>query len=94
MDFYNAGARFLQIDDTFFGALTKDLEFNVRSVGENSIMLLKTYIKELCDAFSDKPKDLTLAMHICRGNWHIPQIGDYKFIAKDLFSSNTNGGGY
>lgn len=93
MDFYNAGARFLQIDDTFFGALTKDLEFNARSVGENSIMLLKTYIKELCDIFSDKPKDLTLAMHICRENWYIPQIGDYKFIAKELFSSNTNGGG-
>lgn len=93
MDFYNAGARFLQIDDTFFGNLVRELEFNGKNIGDNPQKLLKIYIKELSDAFKDKPKDLRLAMHICRGNGYIPQIGDYKFIAKELFSSNLNGGG-
>lgn len=92
-DFYNAGCRYLQLDDTIFGDFCGDLEFNAKRTGENPNELKKAYIQRLASVFKDKPKDLKIAMHICRGNEQIPNAGDYKFISYDLFNSKLSGGG-
>lgn len=92
-DFYNAGCRYLQLDDTIFGDFCGDLEFNSKRTGNNPSELKKAYIQRIADIFKDKPKDLKIAMHTCRGNCQIPVVGDYKFISKDLFNSIFQGGG-
>ncbi|HLR54400.1 MAG TPA: 5-methyltetrahydropteroyltriglutamate--homocysteine methyltransferase, partial [Pseudogracilibacillus sp.] len=39
-------------------------------------------------ALEDKPEDMTITIHICRGNFKSSWLyeGDYELIAKDLFS--------
>lgn len=64
--FYDLGCRYLQLDDTSWGMWA--------SFSKNTI---KPELKPLCEAAvkainaiaDNKPNDLTLTMHVCRGNY-------------------------
>ncbi|UII26867.1 hypothetical protein LVD15_00070 [Fulvivirga maritima] len=45
------------------------------------------------DALQDKPDDLLVTMHVCRGNFHSAWIysGGYDVIAEEMFSVNIDG---
>jgi methionine synthase II (cobalamin-independent) len=83
-----AGCRYLQLDDVTFGLLCDP---NVRSQKVWSFdpdELLRLYITTFNRAVSCRPYDMTLAIHICRGNrsGHWGAEGGYDPVAEVLFN--------
>ena len=66
---YDAGCRYVQIDETNYPYLCDpNMYDHVRSIGEDPQGLQIKY-RDLVNAVTkDKPADLTIAMHMCRGN--------------------------
>ncbi|MED5018347.1 5-methyltetrahydropteroyltriglutamate--homocysteine S-methyltransferase [Paenibacillus chibensis] len=87
--FYQAGCRYLQLDDTSWGALFSD-EFRekIKQKGFDPDELVKTFADITIDAVADKPEDMNITIHICRGNFKSSWLydGGYEPIAKELFS--------
>jgi 5-methyltetrahydropteroyltriglutamate--homocysteine methyltransferase len=66
---YAAGCRYLQIDETNYPYLCDpNMHDHVRSIGEDPQGLQIKYRDLLNAVTKDKPADLTIAMHMCRGN--------------------------
>lgn len=93
-EFYRLGCRYLQIDDCFWGVLCYDKV--VEDISEQEL----TYLKELSaknvqSILKDKPADLVITTHICRGNYASTYAGSgaYEPVAKELFGQ-TNYDGY
>lgn len=66
---YEAGCRYIQIDETNFPFLCDTtLHDHVRAIGEDPVKLQFKY-RDLINAVTkDRPADLIIAMHMCRGN--------------------------
>lgn len=88
--FYNAGCRYLQLDDTVWAYLCSDAQrAQVIERGEDPDELAHTYARVINQALEDKPEDLVVAMHVCRGNFRSTWIseGGYEPVAELLFGS-------
>jgi 5-methyltetrahydropteroyltriglutamate--homocysteine methyltransferase len=88
-DLAQAGCRYLQIDEVNLAYLCDpELRRQVVNIGENPATLPKTYAKLLNAAIRDKPADMTVCMHLCRGNFAGAWIaeGGYEPIAELLFN--------
>jgi 5-methyltetrahydropteroyltriglutamate--homocysteine methyltransferase len=88
-DLAQAGCRYLQIDEVNLAYLCDgDLRRQVANIGEDPGTLPKTYAKLLNDTIKDRPKDLTVCMHLCRGNFAGAWVaeGGYEPIADLLFN--------
>ena len=85
----NAGCRYLQIDEVNLAYLCDpELRRQVANIGENPDTLPKTYAKLLNEAITGRPPDMTICMHLCRGNFAGAWIaeGGYEPIADLLFN--------
>jgi 5-methyltetrahydropteroyltriglutamate--homocysteine methyltransferase len=85
---YAAGCRYLQIDDTNLPFLCDPaLRDNVRKIGEDPDTLPKLYVRLMNDALREKPADMTVGVHMCRGNHASSWIaeGGYDPIAEIVF---------
>lgn len=87
--FYNAGCRYLQFDDTSWGALFSESgRENYRKAGHDPSEVIKTFadITEACIA--DKPEDMAITIHICRGNFKSSWLyeGHYDVISEKAFA--------
>lgn len=68
--FYEAGCRYLQLDDIFFAYLCDaDQRAAKAAEGFDPDELIVRYAAMLEAAIADRPEDLTIAMHMCRGNF-------------------------
>ena len=68
--FYDAGCRYLQMDDIFFAYLCDPKHrAEKKSQGIDPDWLISQYAKMMHDAIEDRPDDLVIAMHLCRGNF-------------------------
>ena len=68
--FYDAGCRYLQLDDTVWAYLcSDDQRRQIRERGEDADELARTYARVLNKALEGKPDDLTTGLHVCRGNF-------------------------
>ncbi|MEE3236690.1 MAG: 5-methyltetrahydropteroyltriglutamate--homocysteine S-methyltransferase [Pseudomonadota bacterium] len=68
--FYEAGCRYLQMDDIFFAYLCDPKHrAEKQSQGMDPDWLISKYAKTMHDAISDRPEDMIIAMHLCRGNF-------------------------
>ena len=69
-DFYNHGCRYLQIDDTSWTYLV-DEKFlaKVTQLGYNKEEILQWFWKVSCKALENKPEDMKIATHFCKGNF-------------------------
>ncbi|WP_130834199.1 cobalamin-independent methionine synthase II family protein [[Erwinia] mediterraneensis] len=88
--FYAAGCRYLQLDDTVWAYLCSDEQKQqIRERGEDPEVLARTYARVLNQALADKPADLTVGLHVCRGNFRSTWIseGGYEPVAEILFGS-------
>lgn len=88
--FYDAGCRYLQLDDTVWAYLCSDEQRKIATDrGDDPDELGRIYARVLNEALADKPADLTVAMHVCRGNFRSTWIseGGYEPIAELLFGS-------
>ncbi len=95
-DFAAAGGRYLQIDEVNLAYLCDpELRRQVANIGEDAATLPKTYAKLLNDTIKDKPADMTVCMHLCRGNFAGAWVaeGGYEPIA-DLLFNEINVDGY
>jgi 5-methyltetrahydropteroyltriglutamate--homocysteine methyltransferase len=88
-DLAAAGCRYLQIDEVNLAYLCDpELRRQVSNIGEDPATLPKTYAQLLNAAISGKPADMTVCMHLCRGNFAGAWIaeGGYEPIAELLFN--------
>src|ERR1700688_2533976 len=88
-DLAEAGCRYLQIDEVNLAYLCDgDLRRQVANIGEDPETLPKTYAKLLNDTIKNRPKDMTVCMHLCRGNFAGAWVaeGGYDPIAELLFN--------
>lgn len=86
--FYDAGCRYLQLDDTVWAYLcSDDQKRQIRERGDDPEQLAQTYARVLNKALEDKPADLTVGLHVCRGNFRSTWIseGGYEPVAEILF---------
>lgn len=86
--FYDAGCRYLQLDDTVWAYLcSEDQKRQIRERGDDPEALAHTYARVLNKALEGKPADLTVGLHVCRGNFRSTWIseGGYEPVAEILF---------
>jgi 5-methyltetrahydropteroyltriglutamate--homocysteine methyltransferase len=85
--FYDAGCRYLQFDDTAWAYLCSDVERErARERGIDTDGLADAYAALLNEALRDKPDDMTITTHVCRGNFRSTWIasGGYEPVAQQL----------
>jgi 5-methyltetrahydropteroyltriglutamate--homocysteine methyltransferase len=88
-DLAAAGCRYLQIDEVNLAYLCDpELRRQVSNIGEDPATLPNTYARLLNAAIAGKPADMTVCMHLCRGNFAGAWIaeGGYEPIAELLFN--------
>ncbi len=93
--FYDAGCRYLQLDDTVWAYLCSGKERQaVRDRGEDPDALPAIYRDMIQHAIKDRPDDLTITTHVCRGNFRSTWIseGGYEPIAEILLTSTDYDG--
>jgi 5-methyltetrahydropteroyltriglutamate--homocysteine methyltransferase len=87
--FADAGCRYLQLDEVNFTYLCDPaLRKVVSDRGEDPAALPGIYAKLINAAISDVPADMTIAMHLCRGNFRSTFVasGGYEPVAEILFN--------
>jgi len=93
--FYDAGCRYLQFDDVNLAYLCDE---NVRSKmaarGDDPDATLGLWVQTLNAAIADRPRDLVVTTHICRGNFRSSWFaqGGYEKIADTLFNQTDYDG--
>jgi 5-methyltetrahydropteroyltriglutamate--homocysteine methyltransferase len=84
-----AGCRYAQIDEVNFAYLCDPaLRNDVKKLGEDPETLPKTYAKLLNECVAGLPADMTVCMHLCRGNFAGFWVaeGGYEPVAELLFN--------
>jgi 5-methyltetrahydropteroyltriglutamate--homocysteine methyltransferase len=87
--FYEAGCRYLQLDDTTWGYLcSADEREKVRARGEDPGALPGIYARTINAALKSKPADMVVTTHVCRGNFRSRWIseGGYEPVAEQLLA--------
>ena len=87
--FADAGCRYLQLDETNLAYLcdTEQVQ-NLADRGEDTARLPGIYTRMLNTAIEDRPTDMAITIHLCRGNFRSSWIaqGGYEPIAELLFN--------
>ncbi|MCU1614656.1 MAG: 5-methyltetrahydropteroyltriglutamate--homocysteine S-methyltransferase [Frankiales bacterium] len=94
--FYAAGCRYLQFDDTAWAYLCSEDELaKARARGLDVDNIQAAYVKLINDSLRDKPADMVVTTHVCRGNFRSSWIasGGYEPVAENLLT-NCNYDGY
>jgi 5-methyltetrahydropteroyltriglutamate--homocysteine methyltransferase len=93
--FYDAGCRYLQLDDTAWAMICDPNErTKSRERGDDPDALPQRYARLMQLALDGKPADMAITMHSCRGNFRSTFIasGGYEFVAEELLGkTNLNG---
>jgi 5-methyltetrahydropteroyltriglutamate--homocysteine methyltransferase len=93
--FADQGCRYLQLDEVNFAYLCDPkLRAQVSDRGEDPDQLPAAYARLINAAISDIPPDVTIAMHLCRGNFQSTFVasGGYEPVAEVLFNTiNVHG---
>src|SRR5690625_2680114 len=85
--FYDAGVRYLQLDDVYIAGLSSpDIPFND---GQHSReYLIDLALRVVNSVLEGKPEDLYVTTHLCRGNYRSNWAfeGSYELVAPTLFA--------
>ncbi len=93
--FYEAGARYVQFDDTAWAYLCSDVELEkARARGIETDGIAERYAALLNRILDGKPDDLTVTTHVCRGNFRSTWIssGGYEPVAEQLLGATAYDG--
>jgi len=91
---YDAGCRYLQLDDITFAYLCDPkIQANCRANGDDPAALPQTYADTINAALAGKPADLHVTIHTCRGNFKSAWVaeGGYDPVVQAMFSTNVDG---
>jgi 5-methyltetrahydropteroyltriglutamate--homocysteine methyltransferase len=90
----DAGCRYLQLDDITFAYLCDPkIQANCRANGDDPAALPKTYADTINAALADKPADMKVTIHTCRGNFKSAWVaeGGYDPVVEAMFSTHVDG---
>ncbi len=93
--FYDAGCRYLQLDDTVWAYLCSEKERqSVRDRGEDPDALPGIYRDMINHAIEGRPDDMIVTTHVCRGNFRSTWIseGGYEPVAETLLGGTDYDG--
>jgi 5-methyltetrahydropteroyltriglutamate--homocysteine methyltransferase len=87
---YDLGCRYLQLDDTSLAYINDPAQReHILEIGGDPDHLHEQYIANINRAIADRPDDLAITTHMCRGNnqsmWAAE--GGYDFVAEALFNN-------
>jgi 5-methyltetrahydropteroyltriglutamate--homocysteine methyltransferase len=88
-ELYAAGCRYLQVDEVPLALLCDaNIRALARNHGDDPEKLMLLYVDALNRAIAERPADMTVAMHLCRGNMEGLWMGEggYAPIADALFT--------
>lgn len=86
---YGAGCRYVQLDDTNLAYLCDPvMRAGAAERGDDPDALPHAYAELINHAISGRPDDLTVAIHLCRGNYRSTWFaqGGYEPVAEVLFT--------
>lgn len=84
-----AGCRYLQLDEVAVAMLCDpSLRDRVKADGQDAEALVDLYIDALNQAVANRPTDMAVGIHVCRGNFkgHFLSEGGYDSIAERFFN--------
>lgn len=87
---YDAGCRYIQLDDTNLAYLCDPkMRAAAAERGEDPNELPRTYAALINSAIDDRPGDLCVGIHLCRGNYRSTWFaeGGYEPVAEILFNA-------
>lgn len=87
-DLYDAGCRYLQLDETSLAKLgDPKIQKALEARGDDWRTLVEVYTDALNAVVDGAPAGMTVAMHLCRGNQagHWQASGGYDLVAERLF---------
>jgi len=87
--FADAGCRYLQLDDCSFAFVCDPaVRAKLKERGDDPDALLEDWVELINTALSDKPADMVVSTHICRGNFRSTWMaqGGYEPVADVLFN--------
>ena len=87
--FYDAGCRYLQMDDIFFAYLCDPKHRQAKvDEGQDPDWLIGRYAWMMHEAIKDRPDDMVIGMHMCRGNFRSTHAatGAYDAVADAVFN--------
>ncbi len=88
-DLYDAGCRYLQIDDVSFAYLCDgDIRSSMRARGDDPADLAHFYTELVNEVIREKPEDMTISVHMCRGNFKSSWVaeGGYEPVAETILN--------
>lgn len=88
LDLYNAGCRNIQFDDCTWGVLVANGSVNRYGDSADLESIKEKLLTVNNLAIEDKPEDLVINTHVCRGNYHSTffSSGAYDSVADPLFT--------
>jgi 5-methyltetrahydropteroyltriglutamate--homocysteine methyltransferase len=87
-DLASRGGTYVQLDEVALAMMCDpDVRDAVADRGEDTDVLMETYIDATNDALAGRPAGMTVAMHVCRGNYkgHWLATGGYEPVAEAVF---------
>jgi 5-methyltetrahydropteroyltriglutamate--homocysteine methyltransferase len=88
-DLASRGLRYLQLDDTNLAYLCDPaIRERTRTRGDDPDALVHLYCKLVNDSIRHRPKDMTISVHLCRGNFKSAWVaqGGYEPVAEILLN--------
>lgn len=85
---YDLGLRYLQIDDVSFAYLCDaTMRDSIEARGDDPDDLAALYVRLINDIVADRPDDLAVTTHMCRGNFKSSWVaqGGYEPVAETVF---------
>ena len=94
--FADAGCRYLQLDEVFIAMLC-DTHYREKMIarGDDPEALLQLYAQLINTAIADAPADMTITLHLCRGNFKSTHMGEGGYDAvEDVLFNEVDVDGY
>lgn len=88
--FHREGCRYLQFDDTAWAYLCSEVELEkAKARGLDTTRIAERYAELLNRVLADRPEDLAITTHVCRGNFRSTWIseGGYEPVAEQLLGA-------
>ena len=90
----DAGCRYLQLDDITFAYLCDPkIQATCRANGDDPTALPRRYAETINAALRDRPADMAVTIHTCRGNFKSAWVaeGGYDPVVEAMFSTDVDG---
>ncbi len=88
-DLAKRGCRYLQLDDTNLAYLCDpDIRASTKARGDDPDALTRLYCRLVNDSIKDRPTDMVISVHLCRGNFKSAWVaqGGYEPVAEILLN--------